>query len=194
MKCGVRHLKKHGFSLIEMLLVIGLSGAILVSAMALMLSFARIYSSSHEFEPEMERDIFAEKLIATLLVRYKLSEKCGAVDESLLNVGIFFRTNSVPIFVDAQRGNSFIVGLVKDGKKLNFVWKDAKEDFEFECLELFDGIEMLCVSSYDLETNAWSKHEFSDGVVRQVLETRETCCLRILYRGKEIVIPFFECY
>lgn len=180
----------------EMLLVIGLGGAILVSAMALMLSFAHIYVSSRESEPEIERDIFAEKLIAMFLVHYKSSEKCGSVDESLLDAGIFFQTSSVPIFVDAHqhRGNLSIVGLVKDGQKLNFVWKNAKEDFEFECLELFDGVEMVCVSSYDLGTNSWLEHEFADGIARQVLGTHETCCLRILRRGKEIAVPFFECH
>ncbi|MDR2720666.1 MAG: type II secretion system GspH family protein, partial [Puniceicoccales bacterium] len=161
MRHGERCLKKRGFSLVEMLLAIGLSGAILVSAMTLMLSFAHIYVSSREFEPEIERDIFAKKLITMLLTCYKSSEECGNVDESLLDFGIFFKTNNVPIFVDVNRGNSFIIGLIKDEQRLDFVWKNAKKDTEFEHLKLFDGVKRICISSYDLETDSWLEHEFA---------------------------------
>jgi hypothetical protein len=178
-----------GFSLVEMLLSVGLGGAILVSAMALMLSFAHIYMSSREFESEIERNIFAEKLVEMFLSRYGSSEGCSGGDEPPLNLGIFYQTDSVPMFVDVGRGNSFTLGLARDGQSLNFVWKG---EGEFECLKLFDGIEKICISGYDAETDSWLEYEFTDKIVRQALETCEICCLRIVHRGEETLIPLFR--
>jgi hypothetical protein len=77
---------------------------------------------------------------------------------------------------------------VKDEQKLNFIWKDAKNDHEFDCRPLFDNIERICILNYDLGTDSWSEDKFSDGTTRQVLGTTENC------RGKGIVIPFVQCY
>ncbi|MDR3273790.1 MAG: type II secretion system GspH family protein [Puniceicoccales bacterium] len=187
MKCDG---KKRGFSLIEILLVIGLSGAILVTAMTLMLSFANIYLSSPAIEAEIEGDIFAKKLIKTLLNQYKSSESYGNVDEELLSSGIFWQTDNVPIFADENRKDLLTVGLVWQANLLNFVWK-SEEDVEFEHLALFDDVTKICILSYDAEIDSWSEHEFLEDTARKVLNGNNICCLNIVrYDGKE-TIPFF---
>ncbi|MDR1256111.1 MAG: type II secretion system GspH family protein [Puniceicoccales bacterium] len=187
---GEKLFRKRGFSLMEMLLAIGLSGAILVAAMSLMLSLANIYLSAPSFEREIERDIFAEKLIKIFLVNYKSSETGGNVDGESLESGIFFRTDSVPIFVDESGGEFFTLGLMVEGKCLKFAWR-PEEGGSFERLTLFDDVRKIHIASYDTPSDSWAKHEFSDAIARKVLETHETCCLVIIRRGGTVTIPLF---
>jgi hypothetical protein len=180
--------------MIEMLLVIGLSGVIMVSAMALLLSFANIHASSHVFNSKVERDIFAKKLVGMLIFQYESSEPCRDVCQNQLNFGIFWQSDCVPIFAGEAQEKRISVGLVKDSDKLKFVW-GLGEGVDSGNLVLFEGVEKICIMAYDLECNSWVEHEFSDATVRNALEDCEGCCLRILRRGGEIiVIPLIESY
>jgi prepilin-type N-terminal cleavage/methylation domain-containing protein len=185
-------MKNRGFSLIEMLFVIGLSGVILVSAMTLMLSFTNIYLSLSSFETQIEHDIFAEKLIRMLLFQCRFSESCSDINEDLLNLGVFWKSDSVPIFACERQEERIPIGLIKDGSKLKFVWS-PKDSVNFKHLTLFDDVRNVGILHYDIGNGLWSKHEFSDAVTHNMLAGCQICCFSVKRRGgKEATIPIFE--
>jgi prepilin-type N-terminal cleavage/methylation domain-containing protein len=183
-------MKRRGFSMVEMLFAIGLGGVILASAMALMLAFAHIHLSSADFSGQIERDIFAKKLMAMFLPQYKSSESPDVVAENLLSSGIFWESNSVPIFVRKFQGERILVGLAKDGTKLRFIWQPDGNGFQH--LTLFSDVKTVHVLGYDAESDSWHKYDFSDAVVRGALAEHEICCLSVKRSGgREITIPTF---
>jgi prepilin-type N-terminal cleavage/methylation domain-containing protein len=185
-------MKNRGFSLIEMLFTIGLSGVILVSAMTLMLSFAHIHMSSTGFMAQIERDIFAKKLIKMLFEQYKFSEVCDRVDENLFPPGIFWESSSVPIFVCEYQEERMLVGIVKDRDKLKFIWQ-PKDSTDPKHLTLFNGVRRVRILNYDIGNDLWREHEFSNAAVRNALAEYPVCCLDIKCSGgKRVTIPILR--
>ncbi|MDR0679496.1 MAG: type II secretion system GspH family protein [Puniceicoccales bacterium] len=206
MNYGEGFAKKRGFSLLEMVLVIGLSGVILAAVMALTLTFANVYLSSPSFEAKIERDVFAKKLIKKFLTEYGSAEtetqaevdaagniekgKHDDIDDELFSSGILWQTDDVPIFIGENRGGIFTLGLVMGTSQFKLIWK-SEDDVEFKHLVLFDDVRKVSIFSYDGEYDSWSEHEFSDGVVCKVLKDYAVCCLGIFHHEEAAIIPLF---
>lgn len=190
----------------EMVLAIGLSGVILAAAMALTLTFANVYLSSPSFEFKIEHDVFAKKLIKMFLAEYESEEtetqaeigdvsnikkdRNDDIGDDLFSLGILWQTDNVPIFIGENRGEIFILGLVRETNQFKLIWK-SEDDIEFKHLVLFDDVKKVSIFSYDGEKDSWSEHEFSDDVVCKVLKDCAVCCLGIFRHDEATMIPLF---
>ncbi|MDR0715217.1 MAG: type II secretion system GspH family protein [Puniceicoccales bacterium] len=205
MNCNEGFAKKRGFSLLEMVLVIVLSGVILAAAMALTLILANVYLSSPSFEAKIEHDVFAKKLIKNFLTEYGSAEaeaetqaevghveKRGHddIDDELFSSGILWQTDDVPIFIEENRGEIFTLGLVRETNQFKLIWK-SEDDIEFKHLVLFDDVKKVSIFSYNGEDDSWSEHEFFDDIVYKVLKDYTVCCLGIFHHEEATMIPLF---
>lgn len=183
-----------GFSLLEMVLAISLSSLIIVSTMSFVLVFSNNYLASQQSEKWEREKICYEKFINLSLKDYRRSVVLDRViEQDLLDNGIFWETRNIQAFEDAT--HSFIVGIVWQDDHLNFLWTDSAESIlteeKFKRFELFNNVHSVRLMVYDPSNNDWLKENFDDYTLREFLQKKVVCFLKVKYGDEMALFPLF---
>lgn len=188
-----------GFSLLELILAIGLGGMIVFAAMTLVLNFANTYLAIQQSGRQDWEQVCYEKFMKLSLKDFYASCVCTSnvfdreIDAHLINSGIFWETTDLHAFEEIYR--PFVVGLIWRGESLYFIWTDSENtaltDADFEEFELFRDVRTICLMVYDMYDDTWSEKPFDDKTAREILSERSICYLRVNRDADTKFFPLF---
>ncbi len=185
---------RKGFSLLEMILALSLSVFLIVSIIALVLSFSNAYLNLQQSEIETKSRTCYEKFIKLSLRDYKYSNVLTQeLDAQLLNSGIFWETSDLHAFVEEKK--QFIAGIYYRDNVLNFLWTDSDEvrvltDQDFIKFVLFRDVRSVCLMVYNVKRGEWTTEKFNEETARYLLHKNSICYLRIKYLNSDNVSFF----
>ncbi|MDE6432545.1 MAG: prepilin-type N-terminal cleavage/methylation domain-containing protein [Opitutales bacterium] len=185
---------RSGFSLLEMVFAISLSGVIIVGIMSLVLIFSNNYIASQRYEMYDREKACYENFLKLSLRDYCASQSIDReVDARMLDDGIFWMTDDLHAFEYPR--HQFIAGLCFQDGKLYFLWTASESpsltERDFESFELFKNVHSVRLMVYDRDQNKWEKEIFNEETVRKFLNEGSICYLRVKLGNGTIFVPLF---